>query len=247
MSLCLILSSRPLEDELFAVTSELKRPVLESSISMQAPNTSVTSKELYSCSDRVPAATSQTPLSSAADPFVGRPKAQSDSVSHAVQKEPQSRKRKEMVAEIQMDELESIMSEDMDGFEEQPSGNQSQLIKHSSTEQKQSLNTVESSSKRQRVHLEENGTSQRPHVGLQKESDSHKNRNQKSEHHIASIKKEQVDPFEYKTTYESSKPEVPARISKDIEPFEDDDASFVEVRIYMVVFFCSSGNIEKVN
>lgn len=212
-----------MEDEPSAIVSEPKRPVLESSISIQAPNTSVTSKETY----RVPAATSQAPLGSAADLFVGQSEAQSVRVSHTVQVEPQSRKRKEMEAEIRMDELESIMSEDMDCFDEPPSdkGQQAQPITHSSTEKKQGLDNVEalSASKRQRVHLKENGTNKRPQGGLEKES---KNNRQKSEQHIVSIKTEQVNPLEYRTTYhESSKaPEVSsATTSKNIEPFEDDE------------------------
>ncbi|KAM9353959.1 nibrin [Symphorus nematophorus] len=224
---------RPLEDKHTAVMSEPKRPVLESSFSIQAPNTS---KETSSHSNRVPTATSQTPLGSADDLFVGRSEAQSDRVSHAVQEEPQSRKRKEMDAGIQLDELESIMSEDMDCFDEQPSVNQGQKphpIVHTSTEKKQGLNAVEasSSSKRQRVHLEENGTSKRPRVGLDKQSDSHKNHSQQSEQRTISIKTEQVDPSEYRTTsHESSKrPEVSsASTSKNTEPFEEDDASFIE-------------------
>lgn len=225
-SLCFILSSRPLEDEPFAIVSEPKRPVLESSISIQAPNTSVTSKETY----RVPAATSQAPLGSAADLFVGQSEAQSARVSHTVQVEPQSRKRKEMEAEIQMDELESIMSEDMDCFDELPSdkGQQAQPITHSSTEKEQGLDNVEalSASKRQRVHLKENGTNKRPQGVLEKESASLKNNGQKSEQHIVSIKTEHVHPLEYRTTYhESSKaPEVSsATTSKNIEPFKDDE------------------------
>lgn len=236
-SLCFLLSSRPLEDELFTVMSEPKRPVLESSISIQAPHTSVTSKGTYSRSDRVPAATSQIPVGSADDLFVGRAEGQSDRVSHAVQEEPQSRKRKGMEADIQMDELESIMSEDMDYFDEPPSGNQgqqAQLLMHSSTEQKRGLNTVEASSKRQRIHLEGNGANKRPQAGLEKESGSYKKHSQKSEPHIVSIKTEQVHPSEYKTTYhESSKPpEVSsASTSENIETFEDDEASFIEVRL----------------
>ncbi|XP_045901976.1 nibrin [Micropterus dolomieu] len=199
---------RHLEDELFAVMSEPKRPVLESSLSVQAPNT--------------PAATSLTPLGSAADLFVGRSEA--DRVSHAVQEEPQSRKRKEMEAEIQIDELESIMSEDMDCFDEQS-------ITHSFAEQKQSLNTAESSSKRQRVHLEEKGSNKRTQLGLERESGTHKGHSQKSEHHIVSVKTEQVHPFEYRTAYhESSKPPEAssASTSKNIDAFEDDEASFIE-------------------
>lgn len=199
--------------------SEPKRPLLESSVNIQAPNTSATSKETSSGS--VPAATSQTDL------FVGRSEARTDRVSHAVQEDSRSRKRKEMEAEIQMDELESLMSEDF--FDEQPSGN------HQS-EQKQGLNTAEasSSSKRQRVHLEENGKNQKPHVGLEKESQ----KNQNSKPHMVSIKTEQVDPLEDKTTYhESSK----ANTSANVQPFEEDEASFIGVRIHCLL----SSNLEE--
>lgn len=219
---------RPLEDDPFAAMSEPKRPVRESSI------TSVQSKETYHHSDQVPAATSQTPLGSAADLFVGRSEDQSDRLSHAVQVEPRSRKRKEMEEEIQMDELESIMSLDMDCFDEEPSGNQGQQaqpIMHRSSEKKHGLNTVQASSKRQRVNLDENRTNERPQVELETESGSHRKHSQKSEQHIISIKTEQAHPLEDRTTYhESSKPlEVTTASSiENIEPFEDDDASFIE-------------------
>ncbi|XP_041798126.1 nibrin [Chelmon rostratus] len=224
---------RPLEDELFAVVSEPKRPVLASSISIQAPNTSAASKETHTCSDRVPAATSQTPPASSVDLFAERSEAQSRRVSHAVQEQPQSRKRKEMEAEIQMDELESIMSEDMDCFDEQPSDNQGQRaqpLMHSSVGKQQVINTS-SSSKRQRVHLEENVTNKKPQVGLKKESGYHKNHSEKSEQHIISIKTEKVDPSEHGTTYQepSKRPQVSsASTSKNIEPFDDDETSFIE-------------------
>lgn len=239
MYLCFILSSRPLEDELFAVVSEPKRPVLASSISIQAPNTSAASKETHTCSDRVPAATSQTPPASSVDLFAERSEAQSRRVSHAVQEQPQSRKRKEMEAEIQMDELESIMSEDMDCFDEQPSDNQGQRaqpLMHSSVGKQQVINTS-SSSKRQRVHLEENVTNKKPQVGLKKESGYHKNHSEKSEQHIISIKTEKVDPSEHGTTYQepSKRPQVSsASTSKNIEPFDDDETSFIEVRTFFI-------------
>lgn len=214
--------------------SEPKRPLLESSISVQAPDTLVSSKETYSRSDRAPAVTLQTPLGSGADLFTGR----TDRVSHTAQEEPRSRKRKEMEAEIQIDELMSIMSEDMDCFDEQPSNNkgqQAQLTVQSSAEQKQRLNTAEASSlsKKQRVNREENETNRRPQVSLEKDSSSSKDQRQNSEQHIISIKKEQVHPSEYRTTnYEFSKPpeRSSASKSKELEPFEDDDdASFIEV------------------
>lgn len=234
MYFCFILSSRPLEDELFAVVSEPKRPALESSISTQAPNASAASKETSTCSDRVPAATSQTPPGSSADLFVER---SGHRVSHAVQEQPQSRKRKEMEAEIKMDELESIMSEDMDCFDEQPSdnrGQRAQPIMHSSAGEKQGINTS-SSSKRQRVHPEENVTDRKPQTGPKKEPGYQKNHSEKSEQHIVSIKTEEVDPFEHRTPYQESnkRPQVSsASTSKNIEPFDDDEASFIEVRTY---------------
>lgn len=234
LSLCLMSLSRPLEDEPFAIVSEPKRPILESSISLQAPKTPVTSEETY----RLPAATSEARLGSAADLFVGQSEAQSGRISRSVQKEPWSRKRKEMEAEIQMDELESIMSEDMDFFDEPPSdkGQQAQPIQHSSAEKKQGLDIIEASfaSKRQRVSCEENGNTKKPQRGLEKESASLKNQSQKSEQLIVSVKTEQVHPLEAKTTYrESSKPpEVSsATTSTKIEPIED-EASFIEVRTY---------------
>lgn len=200
--------------------SEPKRPALESSVSTRAPNTSVMSKETPSRSGRVSAA------ASASDLFGG----QSEVRAVAVKEEPRSRKRKEMEEEIQMDELESIMSEDMDCFDEQPSINEGKQA------QPGGLDTVEasSSSKRPRVHLEENGTNKRPQLGLETESVSsiHKKNSQKSEQRIVSIKTEPVDPLECRTTFnESSKRrEVPsASTSTNIEPFED-DASFIEVR-----------------
>lgn len=213
---------RPLEDEFFTVMSEPKRPVLESYISKQALNTSVTSKETYSLTDKVPAATSQTTLVSEDNLFTG--------LSSTAQEKPQSRKRKEMEAEIEMEELESIMSEDMDCIDEQLSGNRGQqagLIMQSSAEQKPGLTTLEASSlsKRQRVHREENGSNQRPKDGLEKDQ------RQKPEQHVVSIKTEQVHPSQYrKTNQESSKlpPMSSASTSKNIQPFEDDEASYIE-------------------
>lgn len=218
---------RALEDEFSAVMSEPKRPALESFFSIKTPDTSVTSKEMTSRSDRVRAATSQTPLGSAADLFMGQSDAPSERVSHAAKGEPLSRKRKEMEEVIQMDELESIMSEDMDWFDEKP-----QARMHSSTEQKQATVEASSSSKRQRIQREESGiTSQRLQVGLEKESGTNKNQSVKTEQHIVSIKTEQLDPSEYRTTnHESSKPLKMSSASKNqnLEPFDEDDASFIE-------------------
>ncbi|XP_039974775.1 nibrin [Xiphias gladius] len=221
---------RPLDDEFSTVMSEPKRPVVASSISkIQAPNTT------YSCSDRFLATTSRTPSGSRAEPLKGRSEAPVTGVSHTAQQEPRSRKRKEMEAEIQIEDLESIMSEDMDFFDEQTSGNQgeqAQLKGQSSNEPKQGLNVVEASSlsKRQRIHVEDNETKRRPPVSLEKESGSHKNQSQQSEKHIVTIKTEQVHPSEYRTTnHESSKPPDMSSASKrkNIQPNEY-EASFIE-------------------
>lgn len=237
-------SSRPLEDELSAVMSEPKRPVLESAFSIQASDTSVTSKEMPSCSDRVPAVTSQTPLGSAADLFTGRSDAPSDRVSHAAKRESLSKKRKGMEEEIQIDELESIMSEDMDWFDDKPSSNQSpQARMHSSTEKKQALTTVEAlpSSKRQRVQQEESGViNQRLQVGLKKESGTNKGQSQQTEQHIVSIKTEPIYPSENRTTnHESSKSPKVSSASKtqNLKPFEEDE-SFIEVRKEVLLLVC---------
>lgn len=128
-----------------------------------------------------------------------------------------------MEAEIQIDELESIMSEDFDCFDEQPSDYKAQPIK-------QGLGNVEasSSSKRQRVQLEKNVTNKWSQVGLEKESTSHRNESEKSVKHIFSVKKELDNDLEYGSTYhESSKrPQASsASRSKNLDPFEDDEVS----------------------
>ncbi|KAL6109517.1 nbn [Pungitius sinensis] len=230
---------RPLEEGLSSITSEPKRSAPESAVRTQTPNTLAKSKETSSRSDKGPAARPQTPLRPAAALFAGRSEAPSDRVS--AQEEPRSRKRKEMEEEIQMQELESLMSEDLeslmseDFFDEQPTVNQGQQAPPttpSSTEQKQRLATVEapSSSKRQRVHLEENVTSQRP-----------QEKKQRSDQDVFTIKTEQVHPLEYETNMKSStRPEVSsASTSKDVPPFEDDDdESFIEDLELLQVDIC---------
>uniref|UniRef100_G3PF45 Nibrin n=1 Tax=Gasterosteus aculeatus TaxID=69293 RepID=G3PF45_GASAC len=202
--------------------------------SMQTPNASAKSKETSSRSVRAPVAKSQAALRPAANLLAGRPEAQSD---RAAQEEPRSRKRKEMEEEIEMDELESLMSEDF--FDDQPTVNQGRQAPPTtlgSTEPKQRLDSEEasSSSKRQRVHLEENVKSQRPQVGLEK------NKEQRSDQDVFTIKTEQVHPLEYETDVKSSvRPEVSsASTSKDLLPFEDDDESFIEDLELLQVDIC---------
>lgn len=227
------LPSRPLEDEPFNFMSEPKRPILESSINIQVPNTPHTSKETY----RVPAAVSQAPVGSAQDLFPEQSAGQTDSVHE----ESKSRKRKGIEEEIGMDELESIMSEDMDGFDESPSnkGQHAKTLVQISKEKKQDNVVASSASKRQRVLLEGHGTNRRQQPGLEKEPVSFKNGGQKCEPHIVSIKTDQLDASRT-TKHESISPPVSSsNTSKNLEPFED-----IGVRSLL---FCLCANIEKIN
>lgn len=221
------------DDDSSAVLSESKRPVLESPGSMQPPNTSVTFKE----AQRITTATSAASQWSEVDLFVGHSEPQSGTVSSAVQEEPQSRKRKGMEEEMQMDELESLMSEDI--FDEEPADKSHQLqpVTLSLTERKQASQFVadSSASKRQRVHLEENGSSRTPQGCSTNDSVSQKNNSKENRQHIVSIKTEPGLSSESRTVHqEFSKPfrASSANTGQNIIPFEDnDDASLIEVRI----------------
>lgn len=214
---------RPLEDDLSTVMSEPKRPLLDSSTRLQKPHSS---KEAYLGSEKVPATASSE---SAADLFVRLPQAESDRVS--IQEKQRSKKRKEMEADISMEELESIMSEDMDFFDDQPTVNQGhESLGLGSAKQKQNLNSMEASSlnKRQRIHVEKNGTEKSLQKGLKNESSPQLIHNETTEKDKIHIKTEQVDPSEHRSSYiETIKPtEVPqtASTSKETLPFEDDEA-----------------------
>lgn len=219
------------DDDSSAVLSEPKRPVLGSPGSMQPPNTSVTFKE----AQRVPTATSAASQWSEVDLFVGHLEPQPGTVSHAVQEKPLNRKRKEMEEEIQMDELESLMSEDV--FDEEPAdkSHQPQPATLSLTERKQASQSDLSASKRQRVHLGENGSSRTPQGCSTNDSASQKNNSKENRQHIVSIKTEPAFSPESRTVHqESSKPfrASSANTGQNIIPFEaNDDASFIEVKI----------------
>ncbi|XP_071385351.1 nibrin [Centroberyx affinis] len=228
---------RPLEDEPSAVMSEPKRAVPTSSSATCAPTSSLTSKQTPSLSDKLPTARAQSQLGSGADLFIGQSEALSDRVSHPAQQGPRGRKRKEMEAEIQMEELESIMSEDMDYLDEQTSdsqGQQAQRVEHRSAEQKKALNAEEpsSTSKRKRGDPEENGkTNQKPCVGLEKDLASNRNQSLEIGEHSSSTKRQQLPPSENRTTNQmSSKPPADgssASKSQHLQPFKDEDVSYV--------------------
>lgn len=177
---CLI---RPLQDELFM--SDPKRAALDSPVSVRSPNASDSRK---------------ANLDSAADLFPRQSEGGRDSFSLSVQAEQNNGKRKGMEEEnIEMDELESIMSLDMDYFDELPANEnqQDQTLMQSSREKKRSGDTVEapSASKRQRLHFED-GTDRRRQCDAQKESNS-----EKPEQPAVSIKTEEPHLSERGSTY----------------------------------------------
>lgn len=139
----------------------------------------------------------------------------------------------EAEAEMQMDEIMSLMSEDMECFDEQPSGSQekkAQPLVQSIAEQKRSSDTAEasSSSKRQRVDNEALGSHQKPKVSLEKGSGSSKDQRQTSKQPIISIK---IEPSDYTTAVPGSrKPSERSRVStsNNMQPFED--VGFIKVR-----------------
>lgn len=167
-----------------------------------------------------PTGRSQGQHSSGAHLFPGQTEALSEGFSNPAQQGLQSRKRKEMevetkgggASEIEMDELESIMSEDMDESDEPMSASQGQRLKlteQSSTNQgqrsqltdksstnKQLLETVEltSASKKQRVYpVEPIAANHRS--GLESEERSSASRRQRAEP-VAEVKGEEVSFIE---------------------------------------------------
>ncbi|XP_045081936.1 nibrin-like isoform X1 [Coregonus clupeaformis] len=139
----------------------------------------------------------------------GQTEALSEGVSHPAQQGLQSRKRKEMeeetkgggASEIEMDELESIMSEDMDESDEPMSasqGQRSKLTDKSSIDRKQLLKTVEltSANKKQRVDPVEPITAYHG-SSLDSEEGSSANKRQRAEP-VAEVKEEEVSFIEAK-------------------------------------------------
>ncbi|XP_029957802.1 nibrin [Salarias fasciatus] len=197
---------RPLDEEFSA--SEPKRSALQASVSSPASNSSSSFRP-----------------DTAADLFTR----QSDTTS----REPQGKKRKEVEEEICMEELESLMSEDMDCFDEpldrKNTRQPQQEVSTSSTKQKQGSHSeeFESSSKRRRVHQEENGLTKQS--GFEKESSFQKN---DSKQLPVSVKAEPPHVTDSMTTTRSESSQPPQRTSAKTDsnttPFGDDQAADVE-------------------
>lgn len=197
---CLI---RPLQDELFM--SDPKRAALDSPVSVRSPNASDSRK---------------ANLDSAADLFPGQSEGGRGGFSLPVQAEQNHRKRKGMEEEnIAMDELESIMSLDMDYFDELPAdGNQQdQTLTLSSREKKRGGDTVEapSASKRQRLHPE-GGADRRQQCDAQDESNGGK-----PEQPAVSIKTEEPHLSERGSTYGEHPQMSSSPTRTDTKAFED--------------------------
>lgn len=156
--------------------SEPKRATLESPIRLQLQDASDARKP---------------PLDSAAHLFPGQSAGQRDRFSLSVQEEPNKRKREGVEESIEMEELESIMSVDVDFFDELPAvkSQQPQTLMQRSHEKTCSVNTDASASKRQRLHFGEDGTDRR------RQHDVKKGNRSETPRHKGSIKTEESPPL----------------------------------------------------
>uniref|UniRef100_A0A674PMN2 Nibrin n=1 Tax=Takifugu rubripes TaxID=31033 RepID=A0A674PMN2_TAKRU len=203
---------RPLLDEPFM--SEPKRATLDSSISFQAQDASDSRKP---------------PLDSAADLFPEQSAGQRDRISLSVQEEPNKRKREKQEEEnIEMDELESIMSVDMDFDDELPAvkSQEAQPLTQSSHEKTCGVDTegASSASKRQRLYCEGDGTDRRRQHDVKNE-----NKSETPERHRSSLKTKESPPLEHSSTHQesskrpqssSSTTHTNTKASEDIEDLE---------------------------
>lgn len=200
--------------------SDPKRATLDS-VSAQSPNTSDTGK---------------TPLDSAADLFPGQSEGQRDRFSLSVQEEPNNRKRKEIEEHIEMDELESIMSLDMDLFDEPPAVNSQpgQPFGQNSHEEKRSVEKVEASTSSKRQRLEENGTDRRQQRDVKKESSG------KPVQPPAPIKTEEPHPLDNSSPYRQSSKRPQSSFSTtrtNVKAFEEVEVSCSF--LYSILLWCS--------
>lgn len=185
---------RPLEDDSSAVVSESKRLVLDPRGRMEAPHNSasVASQE------------------SAADLFVRESAPWPEAVFNKPQ-EPRSRKRKEMDEEIDVDELESLMSEEF--YHEAPAEErqpvQAAATAFSLPQEKQEAPCVgdSSASKKQRVRLEGPRSGATPRGRGEKDSTPPTNSCRQNRQPLVSIKTEPVlSPESVAVQLQPSKP-----------------------------------------
>lgn len=132
--------------------------------------------------------------------------------------------------EIELEELESIMSEDMDLFDGQISTSRGQQEEPNvpkariSPKEKQDLQAVDPSSKRQRIHQQQNKMNT-PQLqgGLEKD---HHLQNKYSEHNtVSKTSKMLTGGQDLKKPPEAS----PSSTTEEMKHFEEDEGSFIEV------------------
>ncbi|XP_038146118.1 nibrin [Cyprinodon tularosa] len=215
---------RPLEEDYSAVVSAPKRPAPESTITSQDTDSPRVSGKKASLPSDGPLAVCETPLESLEDFHAERADALAD--------QRLSRKRKEMEEEIKMEELESLMSEDMDVFCDEPPSRhcqKEQLMVPSLDKHKQSSHTAAASTKKQRLQSE--GATQRPDLHLEKESSKQNHRGES-----VSSRTERPRLTENPTPYpDSNKPpsKAPSSPTRSID-FKDDESFIEDVELLQV-------------
>lgn len=207
---------RPLEDDLSAEMSQPKRPTRDT-----FANSQPTQKDKETRSEKG--------LSEASQSSRGEPDAQNKE---------QGKKRKEMEEQIELDELESLMSEDMDCFDEPPLRSQSQK-KVSDSEPQIALGKTETSSKKRRLQLvpdERNGRKMQ-HFDLEKPSTSGNSTGVKIKEQNVSVNIDSFQPSAFpKTSGDRRASSPPARPhvkpstekKQNIMPFGDCTNDYVE-------------------
>lgn len=173
---------------------------------------------------------------SAADLFVRESAPQPGAVLKKAQ-EPHSRKRKEMDQEIDVDELESLMSEDffdeMPAVDSQPAQAAAKAFTLAEKKQETPFVGESSASKKQRVHLKEPRSSTAPRGRWEKDSTPPTDSSRQSKQPFVSVKTEPVcSPESQAVPPESSKAfRVDAANSgpNNLPCKDNDDASLFEV------------------
>ncbi|CAL9705754.1 unnamed protein product [Knipowitschia caucasica] len=186
---------RQLEEDISTETSQQKRPVREASVSSQPPETF---KDI--CLEKSPIDSSQSTRENKA----------------------QGQKRKEME---DLEELESIMSEDMDCFDEPPPRSQSRVKEGTSKPQREDRK-VEVSSKKQRFEEKKDEGRQKNQADLEKPSTSSRN--------VQTVRiKEQnvsvnIDAYSNQTSVMRPASDPPAVKKQNKLPFNNGGSDFID-------------------
>lgn len=207
---------RELEDDFCAEMSQPKRPARNAFLNSQPPK-----KDKETCSEKG--------LSEASKSSLG--------ASDAQNKE-QGKKRKELEEQIELDELESLMSEDMDCFDEPPSRSQSQT-KVTDLDPQFAPGEIETPSKRRRLQPEpDKGNGRKTQrFDLEKPSTSGNSTGVKIKDQNVSVNIDSFKPSELQNRANNREPSNPAakpHVKPSAEkkqnnvPFDDGTNDYVE-------------------